>query len=489
MPERARILVVDDEPLQRDIIADVLGAAGHEVQLAEGVAAARACLDGSEWDLVLTDWRMPDGGGAKVLVEALRACPQAAVIVMTAYGSIAGAVEAVRQGACDYLSKPFDKDALLLCLDKGLAHRRLAAENRRLRAAVARPQLDDVLLGESPAMQKLKRIVLKAAGAPTNVLILGPSGVGKELVAQCIHRLGLRPGGPFVAVNCAALPAALIESELFGHERGAFTGADRQVRGKFEQAQGGVLLLDEISSMPRELQGKLLRALQERRITRVGGDTEIPVDARILATTNTDLAAAVRAGAFREDLYFRLNVLPITVPPLRERVDDIPMLAFAFLRKLAQQFEGPSRRLTAGAVTALQHAAWPGNVRQLQNVLERLWVTVDGPDIAAADVHTALAEDAPARGSGNGAADVEHDGAAVDFLRTAGLTLGELEERLIREALERTSGQIRGAAELLGVSYKTMQYRIRKHGVCVKDNGRVHQASTNAPTEARDGHV
>ena len=463
MPECARILVVDDEALQRDIIADVLRAAGHEVGLAEGPAAGCVELERGAWDVVLTDWRMPDGGGARLLAEARASCPDAPVIVMTAYGSIAGAVEAVRLGAADYLSKPFDKAALLLAIDKGLAHRNLVAENRQLRARVGIHVLDEQLIGNSLVIQQLKQLLLRAAGVASTVLVTGESGVGKEVVARAIHAHGPRPTAPFVAVNCAALPASLIESELFGHEKGAFTGAERLTRGKFEQAGEGTLLLDEICSMPLDLQGKLLRTLQDRTITRVGGERTLSVKARIIAATNQNLEAAVRAGAFRADLFFRLHVLPIHVPPLRERLDDIPLLVAAFRTKLRDRLGGPDRCLSAEALAGLQHHTWPGNVRELENVLERLWVTTDGMEMTAADVAGALNGAVPA--VLDDALAPAADGAAVTFLEHAGLTVDGLEARLIREALIRSDGQIRAAAELLGLSYKTMQYRIRKHGI------------------------
>ncbi len=465
MTEPASILVVDDEAPQRAIIADVLRAAGHEVGLAAGPAEAGTHLQRQGWDLVLTDWRMPDGGGARLLAEALQRLPDAPVIVMTAYGSIEGAVEAVRLGAFDYLSKPFDKTALLLAIEKGLARRALAAENQRLRAEVNSRRVEDVLIGHTPVMHQLRSLIAKACQVSSTVLITGESGAGKELVARAIHDGGPRPRAPFVAVNCAALPASLIESELFGHEQGAFTGAVRRVRGKFEQAADGTLLLDEISSMPVDLQGKLLRALQERTIMRVGGEQSLPVRARILASTNADLDAAVRAGAFREDLYFRLHVLPIHVPPLRARLDDVPLLAAAVRARLEAQLGGPARRLSPGALAVLQAYHWPGNVRELENVLERLWVTTDAPDIGEAAARAALNGATTGQAGVSAPPGTEHSGAAVAFLERAGLTMDELEARLIREALARSGGQIRGAAQLLGLSYKTMQYRIRKYGI------------------------
>jgi DNA-binding NtrC family response regulator len=335
----ARILVVEDEKPQRDLVAGILTRDGHQVREAGTVDDAVAVLEEAEIDLVLCDWRLPGRDGGELLTEVADHGWDVSVVVMTAYGSIAHAVEAVQRGAVDYLAKPFERDALRLAVTRVLRTRSLEAENRRLRGE---PDAEDgygELIGRAPAMRALYRTIDKVAGTDATVLVAGESGTGKELVARTLHRFSRRADGPFVAVNCAAIPESLIESELFGHEKGAFTGAHRRRLGRFEEAEGGTLFLDEIASMPLQLQSTLLRVLQEKRFTRVGGSGEVACDVRIVAASNRDLLEMVGEGVFREDLYYRLCVMRLDLPALRERREDIPRLAAALLDRARRPYQ------------------------------------------------------------------------------------------------------------------------------------------------------
>ena len=330
---RVSILVVEDEEAQRRLIVEILERAGNELRSAANVDEALGAIAEEVPDLVLCDWRMPGRDGGELLADVRRRGLGCGFIVMTAYGSIAHAVEAVRLGADDYLGKPFEREALLLAVHRVLKTRRLENENRRLREVVGEDHRFGRLIGGTPVMKRLYRTIEKVASTDATVLIVGESGTGKELVARTLHRSSPRGEAAFVAVNCAAIPESLIESELFGHEKGTFTGAHRQRLGKFEEANGGTLFLDEIASMPLPLQAILLRVLQERRITRLGGSGEIEVDVRVVAASNRDLPQLVREGHFREDLFYRLNVVAVELPPLRDRRDDVPLLARFFLER------------------------------------------------------------------------------------------------------------------------------------------------------------
>ncbi|MDX1999189.1 MAG: sigma-54 dependent transcriptional regulator [Thermoanaerobaculia bacterium] len=446
-----RILVVEDDDDQRRLLAELLAAEGHLVASASSVEAATTELARSPVDLVISDWRLAGRDGMSLLAEIRAEHPTTGFIMATAYGTISHAVEAVRAGADDYLPKPFERAALLLAVERTLRSRRLENENRRLAEEVGdRDRLVD-LIGRSPSMQKVFRRVEKLAGTEATVLLGGESGTGKELAARALHQLSRRAGGPFVAVNCAAIPETLVEAEFFGAERGAYTGADRARAGKFEAAQGGTLFLDEVGELPQAIQPKLLRALQERRITRVGATRELDVDARVIAATNRDLAAEVAAGRFREDLYYRLNVVAVTMPPLRERREDVPLLAEHFRERFARRHGTRVEPFSTAVLRRLVEYPWPGNARELANAVERLVLLAEDGVVSPADLPAELA--APARTSGG------------FRLPPGGLSFEELERDLLAQALELAAGNRARAARLLDLPYKAFLYRLEKFGL------------------------
>ncbi|MCU0303876.1 MAG: sigma-54 dependent transcriptional regulator [Thermoanaerobaculales bacterium] len=453
MPEPGpAVLVVEDEAPQRRLIVEILERAGYQLRAAATVDEALEAIREAVPDLVLCDWRMPGRDGGQLLAEVRRLGLGCGFIVMTAYGSIAHAVEAIRLGADDYLGKPFEREALLLAVQRVLRTRRLERENRRLREAVDQGAGAASLIGESPVMQRLYRTIAKVAASDATVLVLGESGTGKELVARTLHRSSHRADRSFVAVNCAAIPETLIESELFGHEKGAFTGAHRRRAGKFEEADGGTLFLDEIASMPLPLQATLLRVLQERRITPLGGRGETEVDVRVVAASNRDLPRLVREGQFREDLYYRLNVVPIELPPLRDRRDDVPLLATAFLERAAARHGREVGPLPRAILHRLVEHGWPGNVRELANAIERLVLLAEDGVLSEGDLPAAV------RGG-------EHVAGTAIRLPAGGLDWEAMEESLLRQALERSGGNRAAAARLLGLGYKAFLYRLDKHGL------------------------
>jgi DNA-binding NtrC family response regulator len=448
-----RVLVLDDEPRMVDIVAMVLRREGHEVTPFCDPQRALAALEQGAFDLLVTDLRMPGADGLEVLRRARAACPGLPVILMTAHASVATAIEAMKLGAVDYVEKPFDNDELKALVRRGLEHSRLARENRSLRGALRGRHGFEAIVAHSAAMRDALELARRSAGAPSTVLLQGETGTGKELVARAIHCESERVGGPFVAVNCKAFAEGLLESELFGHERGAFTGAQRARAGVFEEAAGGTLFLDEIGEVSLEFQGKLLRVLQERQVRRVGGSGSQPVDVRVLAATHRDLRAEASAGRFREDLYFRLAVIPIALPPLRERRDDVLPLARHFLAKWNAAL-GRSVAGWSGEVERwlLAHS-WPGNVRELENALERGVALARGERIEMDD----LLLDAGAEPSA-GAAE-EGGGAGLrDFLEQAA-------EEKIRAALAETGGKRVEAARRLGIDRTTLYRLIRKYGI------------------------
>jgi DNA-binding NtrC family response regulator len=448
---KGRILVVDDERHQRDILQVILETDGWEtVTAASGRQAVAACRE-QPFDVVLTDLKMPDMNGIALLEELLRAQPGVCVILMTAHGTIDSAVDAMRKGAFDYLTKPLEKDELLMVVRRAMERTRLVRENRMLQEQLRDRFRIENIIGAHGSMQDVFRIVHKVAASNSTVLIYGESGTGKELVARALHQQSERQGRPFYAVNIAALPESILEAELFGHEKGAFTGAESRKIGLFEQASGSTLFLDEVGDLKRDLQVKLLRALQEREILRVGGTERVKIDVRIVAATNQNLDQAVREGRFREDLYYRLNVITIFLPPLRERRTDIPLLVEHFLKKYGE----PGRRREIGeeALQILSAYDWPGNVRQLESVIERALLLAEGDVIQPADLPASVRAGITAPRGPIGL-DVP-DG---------GIDLEEVERTLILRALEKAGGNVSRAARLLGLTRRTLQYRLEKIG-------------------------
>lgn len=450
MKDATRILVVEDEAAPRQLILSILKREGYQVEGAQNGADALLKLNDFKADLVLCDWRMPKMDGGELLDRLGEMESDAHFIVMTAYGSIDHAVQALRRGADDYLSKPFEREALLMAIGRVLKTRKLKAENDRLRQAIVEQDRYGQLLGKTPSMQRLYHMVEKIAKTDATVLIIGASGTGKELVAKTLHDRSSRQSKPFIAVNCAAIPESLIESELFGHEKGAFTGAHRKRPGKLAEAQGGTLFLDEIPSMPLKIQGSLLRVLQERRYTPLGGQGEVETDVRIVAAANRNLLKMVSEGTFREDLYYRLNVVPIQVPPLAMRKDDIPLLAQAFAQNASEKYGMAPKVFQSKAMEILRGYPWPGNVRELHNMIERLVLLSDGDTIKVDELPPELSMPQPA--------------SAHHFtLPPTGLQWDEMESNLLEQALQRAAGNRSAAARLLGMSYKTFLYRLEKY--------------------------
>ncbi|MBI2492096.1 MAG: sigma-54-dependent Fis family transcriptional regulator [Candidatus Rokubacteria bacterium] len=444
-----RILVADDEPAQLELVSGFLARQGFEVLTAADGRAALESFKAEPVDLILTDQKMPGLSGLELLQAARAANPEVAVIVMTAYGTIEHAVAAIKGGATDYLTKPVNLDALLHRIGQVRDRQRLLGENRELRAALQERHRVEGIIGESGRMQEALSLVRRVAASDATVLIRGESGTGKELIAKAIHYASRRAPGPLVRVNCAALPETLLESELFGHEKGAFTGAQAMRRGRFELAHGGSLFLDEIGDLPPHLQVKLLRVLQEREIERVGSSRPIAVDVRLLAATHRDLEALVKDGRFRDDLYYRLNVVTIAVPPLRERREDIPLLLDHFLAKFARENGKTIRGVSREARETLLRYDYPGNVRELENLVERAVVLTRDEVIGLGDLPLAAREPEP-EPAGDASLPAAVEG---------------LERRLIRDALARADGVQTRAAELLGISERVLRYKLRKYGL------------------------
>jgi DNA-binding NtrC family response regulator len=452
----ARILVVEDNDSLRGGVALALREAWSEVaEAASGDEALAQIQDAGReaFDVVLTDVRLPGADGLAVLRAARERDPRTSVLLMTAYGSIETAVEAMRIGAFDFVQKPIDLEQIELRVTRAFEHRRLLAEVSELREEQAARRAVDEIVGDSPALRAAIDVALRVAPTRSTVLVTGETGTGKELIASLIHRSSPRRDGPLVKVNCAALPETLLESELFGHERGAFTGADRQRIGRFEQANGGTLFLDEVGDMSPATQAKLLRVLQDQEFQRLGGTRVLRTDARLVSATNQDLAVRMREGSFREDLFFRLNVIRIHLPPLRERPDDLLALAHHFLQRFASEVGRPVRAFTPEALASIRAHGWPGNVRELHNTLERGVLMAEGPRIDAADL--AL----PARSEGSPRETWRPE------LSQGGMSLREVERALVLEALRRSSFLQKDAAKLLGVSRRKLNYMIRRMGI------------------------
>jgi DNA-binding NtrC family response regulator len=435
---RNKVLVVDDERNQREIYTLILEDDGYQVTTGQSGEHALKLAREQDFDLVLTDYKMTGMDGLTLLSELLRDDPSRLVVMMTAHGSVDSVKEALRSGAYDYLEKPIDREQLLKVVESALS---------RLN------RIDDEIIGASEEMERVKKMILKVAGSSSTVLIRGDSGVGKERVARAIYKASPRASEVFQAVNCAAINENLLESELFGHEKGSFTGAHAQKKGQFEIADKGTLFLDEIGDLNISMQAKLLRALQEKEVMRVGGTRPVHVDVRVIAATNRDLEAMVKDGRFREDLYYRLNIIPITIPPLRHRRADIPPLIDHFIARHSAAAHRVIRGLTPAARNVMMNYAWPGNVRQVESAIERAILLCEGDTIDVEDLPVEIRQEA------SGA------GAFTFKLPPEGISFDDVERSLITQAMEQTGWNITRAAKLLGLSFRTLQYRLEKFGL------------------------
>jgi two-component system, NtrC family, response regulator AtoC len=445
--EKTRILVVDDEEIVRESLGGWLEKDGYLVASVPDGRSAVERLKGEKWDVLLVDLKMPGGmDGLQVLDEARKLQPEATAVMMTAYATVDTAVSAMKLGAFDYLVKPFDPEELSLMMRKIVDRQALVRENAVLRQALKKEHRFRDIVSQSPVMQKVFELAQVAARSNSTILVLGESGSGKEVLARAIHAESPRSAGPFVAVSCAALTESLLESELFGHEKGSFTGASSRRKGKFEAAHGGTLFLDEVGDISGKLQLDLLRVLEDRRFHRVGGTELIEVDVRIIAATNRDLRRAVADGTFREDLFYRLNVIPILLPPLRERKEDIPLLVEHFIERLSAEMNKKVEGVSSEAMAAILAHGWPGNVRELRNVLERGVVVATGSVVQTADLG------------------LSRPGAAPVGAREPG-SLEEMERRHIGEVLSHTHGNVSQAARVLGIDRVTLYSKMRKYDI------------------------
>jgi len=456
----ARILVVDDEEGMRDLLSIMLLNDGHRAETAESVAEADRLLRGNSFDLVITDLRMgKDTTAGMAILEKVRELDGGVpTIMITAYGSVDTAIEAMKKGAIDYIQKPFKNEEMRVVVKKALEHKKLKDENARLRAEQLRMGRIEEIVGKSQAIEEVRKLIKRIAGLSSTVLIKGESGTGKELVARAIHRLSPRCEHAFVAINCAGIPESLLESELFGHKKGAFTGAIADKKGLFEAAHHGTLLLDEVGDMPQTLQVKLLRVLDEQLIRPVGTSQQVAVDVRVISASNKVLEEEVKQGRFREDLFYRLNVIPITLPPLQQRREDMPLLVNHFVGKHAGSLRKNVTSVSPEAMSMLDRFNWPGNVRQLENTIERAMALCNGPTIELEDLPTNIVEYCP-----------EFQEEALSILPAKGVDLERkteaLEKSLIAQALVKTQYSQKKAAELLNVPVRSLRYRLKKYGM------------------------
>src|SRR5436309_4150388 len=457
------ILLVEDKDSLRAMLRHALEAQGHAVVEARDQREAEAALQGGRSGVVLSDLRLPEGDGFGVLRAAKELDPELPVIVMTAFGSIQDAVAAMKEGALDFLAKPVSPDHLLLLVERALTQRRLTTENMILKDELAQRRGAPLIVGDDPKLKQVSVALHRAARTDRTVLLGGESGTGKELFARALHARSHRADGPFVAINCAAIPETLLETELFGHEKGAFTGAATRKPGRFELAHRGTLFLDEIGDLPLPLQAKILRALEEKRFERVGGTTPLQVDVRVVAATNRNLRAAVAARQYREDLYFRLSVFPITIPPLRERTDDIPRLARYFVDRFCRDLNKKVQALAPSAIEQLQAYRWPGNVRELQNCMERAVILTEGDTIHARHLnlsaHAALtaAPEAPDVWE-----QIDLSGSLEEATRRV---ISEVERRKIEQGLKDAGGDRGRTADVLRIGYKTLISKLKEYGL------------------------
>ncbi len=448
-----KLLIIDDEKSLVELLGLVFKKEGYAVRTSLSAVKGLEMFEKEPADLVITDMKMPQVSGMEVLKRVKDAAPDVPVIMITAYGSVDQAVEALKAGALDYVVKPFDVDELKIIVARGLEKRRLTEENILLKKDLTERYSFEHMIGKSRSMQEIYGLIEKIATTDSTVLVSGESGTGKEMAARAIHVQSVRRTGPFISINCAALPESLLESELFGHVKGSFTGAVSDKKGMFEAAQRGTLFLDEVGEMSPWTQVKFLRALQERTIRRVGGTDEIPVDVRIIAATNQDLKARIAEGKFREELFYRLNVISFEMPPLRKRVEDIPMLVSHFLQKYCEKMEKRMKRVSPEVIGLFEGYAWPGNIRELENVIERIVAVEDRetvtPTCLPREILTPQKKD------------------ETQFLFSPGFNLmdyiDDISRRYVQQALLATGGNLRKAAPLLGVSYRTLRYLVEKY--------------------------
>jgi len=448
------VLVVEDKSAMQQMLSATLAGEGYEVDIASNGKDAINKAKNKRYDLVLTDLKLPGADGLEVLSEVKEIDPEMSVIVMTAYGTVETAVEAMKVGAFDFITKPFDTDRLSLLIKRALENRRLVAENTLLREELAQTYGLTEIIGKSNRIKEATDLVQKVAPSDTTALLLGESGTGKELFARAIHYLSSRKEGPFVAINCAAIPRELLENELFGSEKGAFTSSHARKMGKFEIAEGGTIFLDEIGDMDISLQAKLLRVLQEKKFERLGGTKTIDVNVRVIAASNMDLKNAIKKRTFREDLYYRLSVFPVQIPPLRERREDIAALADHFINRFCKELNKKTKKLSREALSLMERYHWPGNVRELENTIERAIILCEGKTITPDQIAIRLPSSAEIR---------LREGAGLK--EVAALAQAEAEKSLIKRVLTQTNGNKKKSAEILKIDYTTLFEKLKKYGL------------------------